>query len=325
MRLILPLLAVTLSATMAIGQAPAPADAASALDLGNGIKLELVAIPAGQFTSGESNLNRSDIGYFSPYDLIARTVQITKPFYAGKYLVTVGQFERFVQATRYATDAESGAHPWRNLAKGCYTMVGSSWGAAPGANWRNPGFAQDATHPVTCVSWNDANAFCHWLSQQTGKTVRLPTEAELEYLQRAGTLTRYYWGTRTDYHGRWANVADGDIVGDEDIFPDGQPSMKKFTQPTRNDEYPYTTPVGFFPPNLFGIYDAIGNVWEYTLDWEGENPARVDPRGSPSERFRSMKGGSWMSTPDFYRPSMRLPIEPESRTSTRGFRVVVEQ
>jgi len=273
---------------------------------------------------GESHLNRSSIGFFSPHDLVARPVRISRSFYAGKYLVTVEQFERFVRATNYVTDAESGNRPWRNLTKGAYTAVENSWEPKQDANWRNPGFPQDRQHPVTCISWYDAEAFCNWASTQSGRKVRMPTEAELEYLQRAGTETRYYWGPHTDHRGVLANVADDGIKGDEDIFLDGQPSMKHLIPKGRNDGYRYTTPVGFFKPNLFGVYDAIGNVWEYTLDWEGADPARVDPKGMNADRWRSMKGGSWMSTPDFYRPSIRLQIEPESRTSTRGLRIVVE-
>jgi sulfatase modifying factor 1 len=321
----IPMFSVIFALMVVITAAAADQAASSTLDLGAGVRLQLVDIPSGQFTSGESDMSRSNIGFFSPHEIIARSVQISKPFYTGKYLVTVGEFTRFAQAANYVTDAESGSRPWRDLTKGCYTVTGKSWGAVADASWKKPGFAQDETHPVTCISWNDAKAFCDWLSKQTGKKVRLPTEAELEYLQRASMETAYYWGNRTDYRSRWANLADGDIVGDDDLFPDGQPSMKRFTMEKRNDGYKYTTPVGFFPPNMFGVYDAIGNVWEYTEDWEGDDPARVDPHGASSERYRSMKGGSWLSTPDFYRPSIRLQIEPESRTSTRGFRVVVEQ
>jgi len=303
----------------------ATAPSSANLDLGNEVILELVQIPAGDFVAGESHLNRSDIGFFSPYELIARKVTIAKPFYAGKYLVTVDQFARFVESTHYVTDAESGRRPWKTLSKGAYTTTAEGWGPSTDANWRKPGFPQDGTHPVTCISSYDADAFCRWASKQSGRKVRLPTEAELEYLQRAGTETRYFWGDRTDPHGRLANVADDGIIGDEDIFPDGQPSMKHLIPKGRNDQYPFTTPVGFFPPNLFGVFDAIGNVWEYTADWEGPNSARIDPKGPASSPFRSMKGGSWISTPDFYRPSIRLKIEPESRTSTRGLRVVVEE
>jgi sulfatase modifying factor 1 len=317
-----PLILFVLAATswmVMTAQAPA------SLDLGAGIAVELVRIPSGEFMMGESNLNRSSIGYFAPHDLIARTVQITRPFDAGKYPVTLAQFERFVNATNYVTDAESGKRPWRGLTKGEYTIVDGVWGPKADANWRNPGFPQSPTSPVTSISWYDADAFCRWASKQTGENVRLPTEAELEYLERAGTETPYFWGAHPDDHGTLANVADYGIAGDEDIFPDGQPPMKTFTREGRDDGYRYTTPVGFYQPNLFGVYDAIGNVWEYTRDWEGADPPRVDPLGATSEPFRSMKGGSWMSSPDFYRPSIRLAIEPESRTSTRGFRVVVER
>ncbi len=289
--------------TVTVAQAPYP------LDLGDGVAVELVLIPSGEFMMGESNLTRSSIGYFAPHDLVGRTVRITQPFYAGKYPITVAQFERFVKATNYVTDAESGKRQWRGLTKGEYTLVDGVWGPKVDANWRNPGFAQGSTYPVTSISWYDADAFCRWASQQSGKNVRLPTEAQLEYLERAGTETPYFWGAHADDQGLLANVADSGIAGDEDIFPDGQPPMKKFIHQGREDGYHSTTPVGFYQPNLFGVYDAIGNVWEYTRDWEGDNPSRVDPIGPPSEPVRSMKGGSWMSSPDFYRPSIRLQIE----------------
>jgi len=252
-------------------------------------------------------------------------VRLTRPFYAGTYLVTLQQFRRFIEASGYVTDAENGSRPWRGLTRGAYTIVGNSWGPRPDASWRSPGFPQDDTHPVTCISWNDADAFCRWVAAQTGRKARLPTEAELEYLQRTGTETRYYWGSRPDPRGLWANVTDDGMIGDEDIFPDGQPLMKHWIPKGRNDGYRYTTPVGFFGPNPFGLYDAIGNVWEYTQDWEGPDPALVDPRPTSAARLKSMKGGSWMSTPDFYRPSLRIQVEPESRTSTRGIRVVLEE
>lgn len=250
------------------------AQAHSALDLGDGTAVQLVLIPPGEFMMGESNLTRSSIGYFAPNDLIGRTVRISRAFYAGKYPITVAQFKRFVTATNYLTDAESGKRPWHGLTKGEYTLVGDNWRPDEQANWRKPGFSQGPTDPVTSVSWYDADAFCNWASKQTGRIVRLPTEAELEYTERAGTATPYFWGAHADDHGKLANVADEGVKGDEDIFFEDQPPMKTFTRTGRDDGYRYTTPVGFYQPNLFGVYDAIGNVWEYTRDWEGADPAR---------------------------------------------------
>ena len=239
-----------------------------------------------------------------------------------------------VEDNGYETDAETGRRSWRALGKGCYTTIGGSWAPKSDAAWRNPGFPQGSDHPVTCISWFDAAEFCRWLSAKTERTVRLPTEGELEYGQRALTVTRYYWGKRpADYVrdprlpiGYWANVADaarGDNA-DADLFLTGT-EMRSLTPEGRDDGYGHTAPVGKYYPNPRGLYDAIGNVWEYTLDWAGEDPARTDPRGPDEGGVRSMRGGSWLNSPDAYRPSYRPEIDPAGRTSTRGMRVLVEE
>ena len=201
------------------------------LDLGSGVQLELIRIPPGEFMMGETDWSRALIGLFANHDLRARQVKITKAFYVGKYEVTVEQFRRFVTESGYETDAETGRRSWRELGKGCYTMGGGSWGPKSEASWRNPGFPQESDHPVTCISWFDAAEFCRWLSGKTGLRARLPTEGELEYGQRALTVTRYYWGKRpADYvrdprlpSGYWANVADAAMadVSDADLFLTG--------------------------------------------------------------------------------------------------------
>jgi hypothetical protein len=108
-------------------------------------------------------------------------------FAMGRYEVTVKEFRRFVNATRYKTDAEKG--------KGCRVYEGGSWDYKKETNWRNPNFSQNDNQPVVCVSWNDAIAYTKWLSEQTGEQYRLPTEAEWEYAARAGTETKYWWET----------------------------------------------------------------------------------------------------------------------------------
>lgn len=321
------------------GLDPVPAGSAAGheevtLDLGSGVQLELIRIPPGEFMMGETDWSRALIGLFARHDLRARQVTITKAFQLGKYEVTVGQFRRFVENSGYRTDAETGRRSWRELGKGCYTMGGGSWGPKSEASWQNPGFPQGSDHPVTCISWFDAMEFCRWLSGKSGRTVRLPTEGELEYGQRALTVTRYYWGKRpVDYvrdprlpSGYWANVADDAMADDSDadLFLTGT-EMRSLIPEGRDDGFEGTAPVGRFYPNPRGLFDAIGNVWEYTLDWAGEDPARTDPRGSEAEGVRSMRGGSWLNSPDAYRPSFRPEIEPGGRTSTRGMRVLVEE
>ena len=107
---------------------------------------------------------------------------MTRPFYMGVHEVTVGQFRAFVKATGYKTEAEKGGGAYRSVKDG-------KWAIDPKANWDNPGFEQTDEHPVVCVSWNDAKAFCDWLSEKEGKKYALPTEAQWEYSCRAGTTT----------------------------------------------------------------------------------------------------------------------------------------
>ena len=114
---------------------------------------------------------------------------ITRPFYLGVYPVTVGEFRAFVQAAGYKTEAEkegTGAFGWN----------GKEWKQDPKINWQNPGWKLAENDPVTCVSWNDAVAFCQWLGKKEGRAYRLPTEAEWEYACRAGTTTPFHFGGR---------------------------------------------------------------------------------------------------------------------------------
>ncbi|MFC1850737.1 formylglycine-generating enzyme family protein [candidate division CSSED10-310 bacterium] len=110
-------------------------------------------------------------------------VVLSRGFYMGAHQVTVGNFEVFVSETDYRTKAE--VEDWS------YTLQGSDWSRTLGANWRNPGFAQSNDHPVVCISWHDAVAFCEWLSEKECRRYRLPTESEWEYCCRAGTEGSY--------------------------------------------------------------------------------------------------------------------------------------
>jgi len=278
---------------------------AAALDLGGGVQLETVRIPAGEFLMGENHLTRSLTGFFAPQEAFGRRARIDRGFEIGRYEVTVEQFRRFVEASGYQTEAERG--------QGAYTIVEGAWKQSGKASWREPGFAQDGRHPATCVSWNDAEAFCQWLSGQTKRKCRLPSEAELEYAQRGGTPTRYWWGVSMDAKGRWANVAEAGRLEDDDVLGERRGMMKNAVPKGRKDGYLYTAPAGSFYPNPFGLYDAIGNVWEYTSGFGRDG------------KLRGMRGGSWLSTPDLYRPSYPAEVASDSRTSTRGLRVVVEE
>ncbi len=174
-------------------------------------------------------------------------VRITRPFYLGTYHVTRGQFRQFIADTRYKTDAEKGGKPG---ALGLNPDT-KKFGFDKKYCWRNAGFEQTDEHPVVGVSWNDAVAFCEWLSRKEGKAYRLPTEAEWEYACRAGTTTRYSSGDDPETLAKVGNVPDATYRAK---FPDDKNTIKA------SDGYVFTSPVGSFRPNAFGLYDMQGNA-----------------------------------------------------------------
>ena len=244
-------------------------------------------------------------------------MRITKPFYLGTYHVTRGQFRQFVTDTGYKTDAEKGEKPgafgWDPDKK--------EFGFNEKYSWRNAGFEQTDEHPVVNVSWNDAVAFCKWLSRKEGKTYRLPTEAEWEYACRAGTTTRYYSGDDPETLAKVGNVADAAAKAK---FPDWKYTIKA------SDGYVFTAPVGKFKPNAFGLYDMHGNAWQWCADWYGAeyyaaSPAD-DPTGPDSGDDRVLRGGSWFDGPDVSRSASRFGITPDDRFDfCTGFRVARTQ
>jgi formylglycine-generating enzyme required for sulfatase activity len=171
-----------------------------------------------------------------------------------------------VQEKGYKTEAETGGgtYIW-NRGKG-------KWEIKKGAYWDNPGFNQIDRHPVTCVSWNDAQAFIKWLNKKTGSSYRLPSEAEWEYAARAGTKTARFWGDDPNDACSYANVAD------QTKSPDGKFQWSDIHECT--DGYWFTAPVGSFRSNAFGLYDMLGNVSEWCQDVYGNYTAGslIDPQ-----------------------------------------------
>jgi formylglycine-generating enzyme len=245
-------------------------------------------------------------------------VIITKPFYLGTYTVTRGQFRQFVKATGYITDAEKKEKP------GAYGWNPERWKDLAHArtfSWRNAGFEQTDEHPVVNVSWNDAAAFCEWLSHKEGKTFRLPTEAEWEYACRAGTTTRYYSGDDPETLATVGNVADATVMAKFHYWR--HPPIKS------SDGYLFTSPVGSFKPNAFGLYDMHGNAWQWCADWYRDDYHAKSPKNSQPKSFhdlngtyaRVLRGGSWRDGPISARSAMRESFEPEFRAAVIGFRV----
>lgn len=227
-------------------------------------------------------------------------------FAIGKYEVTVGQFKQFVTAAGYQTDAEKGG--------GCFTWTGSEWKLEAGTDWKTPGFPQTDAQPVVCVSWNDAVAYAAWLSGQPGHPYRLPTEAEWEYAARAGTTTARYWG---DDPGKGCDFANGADQTAKEQF-------SSWTVMDCRDGYVYPAPVGHFQPNRLGLYDMLGNVWEWTCsaydkDYGGAEQHCVTDKNS--NKFRVLRGGSWRTEPRGLRGAARDGNIPHDGSSDRGFRL----
>ncbi|MCP4353455.1 MAG: SUMF1/EgtB/PvdO family nonheme iron enzyme [Desulfobacterales bacterium] len=221
-------------------------------------------------------------------------VTLTKGFYLQTTEVTVGQWRTFVSDTNYKSNAEteSGAFVWTK----------SGWETKEGYYWGNPGFKQADTHPVTCISWNDALAFINWLNQKEGEFYRLPTEVEWEYACRAGTNTPFFFGQclstdQANYNGN---------------YPLSNCKKGKY----RNR----TLPVASLKSNSWGLYDMHGNVWEWCDGWRNSDNVITEFEKNTSLMLR---GGSWGSGATYCRSASRAYLLiPNYNSPFSGFRLV---
>jgi formylglycine-generating enzyme required for sulfatase activity len=245
---------------------------------------EMVVIPAGQFLMGSPKGEKDRVSNEGPQ----HKVTIADRFALGRYPVTVGEYRAFVEASGYRQEG------------GIYVWTGSEWKCDEAKSWRDPGFAQTDRQPVVGVGWRDAQAYVAWLSGKTGKSYRLPSEAEWEYAARAGTTTRYAFGDEiTDKEANFGNT-----IGK-------------------------TTAVGSYPPNRWGLHDMHGNVWEWVEDvWHdgykgapSDGTAWTDGEGKNSSRIRVYRGGSCFWDPGHLRSADRGGDAPDGRIVDLGFRV----
>ena len=307
----------------------------------------MVWIPGGEFIMGTDDPESYE------HERPAHTVQVSG-FWMDETEVTNAQFKAFTDATKYVTVAER-KPDWEELKKqvapgvpkpadsllvaGSLTFQKPSepvmlndyslwWKWQPGADWRHPeGKGSDLegrwNHPVVHVAYEDAMAYCKWAHK------RLPTEAEWEFASRGGKQQeRYSWGKEVTPNGKFmANTYQGS-------FPMSN---------TKDDGFERTSPVKSFPPNPYGLYDIIGNVWEWTNDWYDVNYYKtlaasrvsVNPHGpansyDPQEPYaqkRVSRGGSFLCASTFcvnYRPSARQGTAFDSGSSNIGFRCVAD-
>ncbi len=226
-------------------------------------------------------------------------------------LVTVDQFKMFAEKTGYETDAQR-----QGYTNNFDPRTGREL-QVKGRSWKNCGFDQKGDHPVTCVSSNDAEAFCKWLRLVDGHAYRLPTEAEWEYCCRAGTTTAYFWGDKpADGRGFINGAGKGmaDVLGvDAKLF--------EF-----DDGYVHTSPVSAMKENPWHLHDMLGNVWQWTSSYYAEYPKEdaVDPDPLPGRNGIVIRGGSWGADIFQSRAAYRSASPPEYRNNALGFRVVAE-
>ena len=319
---LLTIIACAVAASTALATADEPSPPRTVV---NSLGMRLVEIPAGEFLMGSGEDGDELVAAFPEYgrmpadfadELPRRRVTISRPFLLGAHEVTVGDFEQFVAATDYRTEAErDGTGGW-----GYDRGLGRCIGRDPRFTWRDPGFELSPKHPVLNVSWNDAIAFCEWLTQREGRRYRLPTEAEWEHACRAGATSRYAGGDDPAVTVKAARILD----------PAGR-NVRQHVQDVPiagGAPLPFPVPVGSYAANAFGLHDMHGNVWEWVADWYGDDfyatgPA-VDPTGPATGTRRVRRGGGWNSYPLWARASFRNWNKPDSRCVNLGFRVAAD-
>src|ERR1700693_6185899 len=267
---------------------------------------EMVVVPAGSFTMGSPEGEKDRNNDEGPQ----RTVTIGKPFGVGKFHVTVDQFAAFVTETGYDAGSK------------CWTFEDGKAEERQGRSWRNPSFTQGGSHPAVCVTWTDAEAYVAWLARKTGKTYRLPTEAEWEYAARARTAP-----------GAYPRYSFGDDEKDLCRYGNGVDQRAKSTIPgatnsaiaSCDDGYAYTSPAGSFAANGFGLFDMQGNAWQWTEDCYHDSYAGAPSDGSAWTSGglgrRVLRGGSWLYAPGYLRAAFRGRYSSVGRTNDLGFRV----
>lgn len=257
---------------------------------------DMVFVKGGTFMMGSAKGEKDSYDDEKPQ----HRVQVAD-FEMGKTPVTVAEFAAFIRDSKYRTEAEASG--------GSYVWTGSQWKLTQGIKWDCDAQGKtrpesDYDHPVIHVSWNDAVAYCNWLTQKTGKNYRLPTEAEWEYAARGGE----------------AGAKDGYTYA-------GSNNIDEVAWYTENTKDIGTRPVATKKTNQLGLYDMSGNVWEWCEDDWHSNYQGAPANGrawvdSPRDDSRVLRGGSWGNDARFCRVAFRYYYTPSSRFNYFGFRLV---
>ena len=271
----------------------------------NSLGITFTAIPEGRFLMG-SHLSPLEVCKTYP-GRSAKIFEREHPqhevkinsFYMSQTEISVGQFRRFTEASGYISESERGGARVRA------PETKWLWGSRRDANWRKPYYKQDDNHPVSCMTWNDARALVDYLNKSVekpeGYVYSLPTEAQWEYACRGGSGASFYWGEKVD-DGTYANTI--------------------FDPETQTAEDPWgARACASGKANQFGLYDMIGNVWE----WCDDAPLDYPSKSVKEKSKRVLRGGSWTSPPYYCRSAFRFIIRPNLRNSSVGIRLCLKK
>ncbi|MCW8926168.1 MAG: SUMF1/EgtB/PvdO family nonheme iron enzyme [Xanthomonadales bacterium] len=270
---------------------------------------ELVIIPAGSFRMGSRERSANE----EP----SHRVTITRGFALGVREVTVGEFSQFVESTAYRTTAE------KSGSSSVYNETAGRLSSRSGVSWRDDyrGRKADPELPVLHVSLYDAKAYLQWLSRETGKNYRLPSEAEYEYVAKAGSTGSYWWG-----EGSPASVVEN-LTGERDKSPSGREWTAFFEN--YGDGHWGPAPAGATSDgemlHPLGVFDISGNVSEWVEDCWHDNYIKAPVDGSawvnPGCSRRVVRGGYWASAPKRSRAAVRIPVDADKYGPVIGFRI----
>jgi formylglycine-generating enzyme len=239
-----------------------------------------------------------------------RTIDMDR-YYIAKTPVTVAQFRRFVADTNHVTGAEHKGE--------VFTLQDREWKKTPGASWVQPGFEQGEDHPVVMMKYKDCEAFAAWVAKQSGRPMRMPTEAEWEYAARGPKNLTYPWGNKWD--GKLANHSDKRL----------QPfCLQKWAYSSSDDGHPFTSPVGTYNNQSWcGALDMAGNVFQWCSDVYEPYPQSataprilLEPSQIPNNARRVLRGGSYLFRPIDCRGSARRALAQSSISGELGMRLV---
>lgn len=271
---------------------------------------QMVVVPHGAFRMGAGDDDAPDS------ERPQRSLRFDRGFAISVTEVTVGDFRRFINATGRETRAERRGYSM------AYDERSGNFARTSGVDWRSDylGNPAAADQPVLHVSARDAEAYVEWLSEQSGRRYRLPSEAEFEYVLRAGGSGRYPWGDGVPPAGA------GNVTGGKDRSPSGRQWNNAFDD--YGDGYWGPAPVAHYEANPWGVHDMAGNVSEWVADCWHDGYRRAPRDGAawlnPGCRTRVVRGGSWASAPEQTRSSWRAPAGVDSTNARIGFRVVRE-